>query len=179
LNQTYKIDFKSIKKHLISPLIKILVIDLVVVTILAFSYKVDYETIAVLIVGLIGCSGVFFIIPLIFLYYNYMRCNNNCELHFVYNGTEPLQLKYLSPDKTYTFHEDQISKIKSNLSYTEYENRMSWFFWDYLYSYNELILVNGSNIIISSLLCDRLFIHLKENKVEKIKRILPKIRNCR
>tara|TARA_A100000171_G_C2056986_1_gene108004 strand:+ start:92 stop:667 length:576 start_codon:yes stop_codon:yes gene_type:complete len=176
LENRYSIDSKDREKLLIKPLFKILFIDLAVIIFIGIIYEFDFKVILWPLIGIFSFTLIFYILPLVLLYRNYLKYNSCCELIFDFNKDETINIRFSSSNKEITFNEADILKINSNLSFTEYDKRMAWFFWDYLFFYNELVLSNNERIIISSLLCDKLLIHLNNTKINRVRRFFPMIR---
>ncbi len=140
-----------------------------------FIYKLPFEVMVKIFLGIFLLTFLFYLLPLILLYLNYLKYNRKSKL--VINENEEKSLVTFSfQDSETTFSSSEIKKIKIHLSFPLYNKRMRWFFWDELFYY-EIILNTNKTIFISCLLCDDLSKHFLSTKIERKKRIMPFIQH--
>jgi hypothetical protein len=111
-----------------------------------------------------------YIIPLIYIHFNYYIENKNSILKLTENG-----ISISRKNDLVVFEFNEIKKVEFNFSYTLYDKRFRWFFWDE-YFYAEVHLKNGENLIITCLLFDQLETIIPLKLIKRKKRIFPYIK---
>jgi len=148
----------------------ILSIDFILILVLSSVSKTDalFKTIFVLLVW----SLIFYMIPLLVLYFNYSRANKNSVLKL---ENDSIIFKKAPNAEQVEFKLTDIDYVELNLSLPLYENRWRLFFWDeYYYSY--VVLKNGDSLVITCLLFDNLESLLPLNLIKKRKRFFPLVK---
>ena len=112
----------------------------------------------------------FYVIPLIYIHFNYYRKNRNSILKINENG-----ISISRKNDLVEFEFSEIKKVEFNFSYPLYDKRFRWFFWDE-YFYAEVFLKNGENLIITCLLFDKLETIIPSKLIKRKKRIFPYIK---
>jgi hypothetical protein len=127
--------------------------------------------IALKVMGVVAIwSLIVYLIPLLILYFNYYKSNNNSTFKINLKN-----LSYSEKNEIVEFEINEIDKVVLNLSYPLFEKRYRLFFWDE-YFYAEIYLKNGKNIIITCLLFDKIETIIPSNLIKRKKRIFPLIR---
>jgi hypothetical protein len=114
-------------------------------------------------------SLVVYLIPLLIIFFDYYKSNNNCTFKISEKG-----YLYSEKNEIIEFGINEIEKVVFNLSYPLFDKRIRLFFWDE-YFYTRIKLKNGKNIFITCLLCDELESIIPTNLIERKKRIFPLI----
>lgn len=121
--------------------------------------------------GVIIWSSIFYLVPLVFIHFSYYKTNKNSILTI-----SEKRFLFSEKNELIEFGLNEIKKVVFNLSYTLYDRRFRWFFWDE-YFYAQIYLKNGKNIFITCLLCDELETIIPLKLIRRKKRIFPIIKN--
>ncbi len=136
-----------------------------------FSLHQTNLNIAIKIMAIVSIWSLsFYIIPLVFIHFNYYKINRNSILNITQKG---FLLSQRNDSVEFDFNE--IKKVVFNLSYPLYDKRFRLFFWDE-YFYAQVYLKSGKNIIITCLLFDKLEAIIPSNLIKRKKRIFPYIK---
>lgn len=148
----------------------ILIIDFVLIVIFSSINGYDAMNTIKLIIGTLLFTILFYLGPLVYLFFNYTKSNKNQEFQFIDNSELVIKIGKLK--KTISFSD--IKRLEIHVSKTAFENRMKWFFWDELFYY-KLVLKNEEKIIITCYVGNDIEKYFKPKKIKKIERIFPKI----
>ena len=179
-NVKYKVDFKSKKKYFYNFFKYLFSIIILLSTVFYLLFKPSFEIFIKVFLSVFLFSSIFYLIPLILLFRNYLKYNEHLELVLGNNDKYILNLKNKLTDSKISLLESNIKSINLNLSHTLYDKRMRLLYWDELFYY-EIILKTNEKIFISCLLCDELIEYFPNVKNNRIKRIFPNIKinnNC-
>ena len=179
-NVKYKVDFKSKKKYFYNFIKYSFLVIIILSTIFYLFYKPSFEIFVKVFFSVFLFTSIFYLIPLIVLFRNYLKHNEHLELYIEDNGDFKLIQKNKLTDSKKSLVESDINLINLNLSHTLYDKRMRLLYWDELFYY-EIVLKTKEKIYISCLLCDELIEHFPNVKNNRIKRIFPNIKinkNC-
>lgn len=120
---------------------------------------------------LILIFGIMFMFPLIYLYVDYKKNDKNLYFDVIkYND-----FIYKKEFREIKFSGNDILKCEAFLTYSIYEGRIRWLFWDE-YFYYKVSLKNGETLIITCLTFDKLESYLSKNLIHKKKVYFPYIR---
>ena len=174
-NVRHKIDFKSKREYFYNFVISYFLINIILTTIFYFFHNASFLIFIKVLLSVFLFTSIFYLIPLIVIFRNYMKYNEHLELIIEDSDSYSVNLKNNLTETLTPLMESDIKLINSNLSYTLYDNRLRWFYWDELFYY-ELVLKTNERIFISCLLCDDIFEHIPNVKNQRIKRIFPIIK---
>lgn len=113
---------------------------------------------------------IFYLIPLLILYFNYWNINKGVTLEVSNNS-----FVYDDGKLKSSFTVDKIAEVELNLSGNLYDKFVRLFFWDEYY-YADINLVNGENFYITCLLCNEIEELVPLDLIKRRRRILPLIR---
>jgi hypothetical protein len=118
-------------------------------------------------------TGVIYILPLLIIYVNHRKYNNNSKL--VVSGSESgvNLFEYKSPTEEINFTENEVIKCEANLSPSLYNKRTSLLFSDEYFFYK--IYLQNRTLHISCLICNDLEKYIPKCKMKKIKNYFPLI----
>ncbi len=169
MSYTYSINFERKRKYFYNFLLMALFIDFLIVCLIAFTYNLSLNISMKVFFILFLLTLIFYIIPLVFLYINYMRYNKDSRLMI-----ENSLMKFSSKRREIDFSITDVAYISIHMSVTLFEKRIRWFFWDELFYY-KIHLENGSPILISCFLCDDLLKHFPNVEIQRKKQFFPRV----
>lgn len=161
--KTYR-DLPYKKVYLYRPLLLMGGITILILIIGLFKTG-EISLVALLILMLF--SIIFFLVPILILYFNYKKFNKDMALHIANH-----HMTVETSSRKSTFEPKDIDYVEFNLSFSLYTNRWRLFFWDEYY-YALIKLKNGEMLVITCLLCDELVHLLPTELVKKRRRIFP------
>ncbi len=168
---TYSIDYQKKRKYFYRFLIIIFLVDFGIALIIGNKDQLDDNKLLSLLIGLLGFTFVFYLFPLIIIYFNYLNRNKNYVLTVVNDS----KMIYTDKRNRKEFLISDVKCLEMHLSKTVFENRMRWFFWDELFYY-KVLLKKGDILIISCLLSDNIHQYFSKSQIKKVKRLFPIIK---
>ncbi|GEM_PF-5845437 len=165
----YSIDNRKRRKYFFNNIILVLIIDITITALMHFIYNLSFVVMIKTFLVLFVLTFLFYLLPLIILYLNYLKNNRSSKL-IINQDNSLITFSFQNIETTFLFSD--VKKIKVNLSFPLFDKRMRWFFWDELFYY-ELILNTNSSIFISCLLCNDLPKSLPSVEIQRIKRVIP------
>jgi len=147
-------------------------IGLDILIILIFSFNNHLNQLILLALFVFVISFVFYIGPLLFLFFNYYKENKDVKL--LISNDSSADSSGSNEDSIIELSQSNILKIEKHLSYPSYDERMHWFFWDELFYY-KIRFEDSTEVYVSCLLCDSLEVHFQNVPFEKVKRWFPSI----
>ena len=168
---TYSLDTRRKRKYFYRFVTIILLVDIGIVLIVGNNNQLNNFKLINLLIGLLGFTLVFYLLPLIILYFNYLNTNKKDVLIV----GEDSKIVYTNENQKKEFLISDVKSLEIHLSKTAYEKRMRWFFWDELF-YHKLILKGGDSLIVSCLMSDDLHQYFSRNQMKRVKRLFPIIK---
>lgn len=165
---TYSLDSQRKRKYFYRFVTIILLVDIGIVLIVGYNNQLDNAKFINLLIGLLGFTFIFYLLPLLILYYNYMNTNKDHVLIV----KEDSKMIYTDEIQKKEFLISDVKSLEIHLSKTAFEKRMKWFFWDELFYY-KINLKGGDTLIISCLMSEDLHKYFSGNQINKIKRLFP------
>ncbi len=164
MNRKY-INLPNRKIYLLRFILIISIIASAIILFLLFTTTTHVFTTSVLV--LLIWTLIFYLIPLLILYFNYKKVNKDSVLII---RDESISLEDKSTQETFTVNE--IEFIELNMSIPLYNKRIRLFFWDEYY-YALIKLKNGKILFVTCLLCDKLEEFLPEELFLRKERMFP------
>ncbi|MEO0525906.1 MAG: hypothetical protein AAFZ89_01700 [Bacteroidota bacterium] len=167
----YQIDFQKKRKYFYNFLLMGSIVDILIIASVAYFYKLSFSLSLKVFLGVVLLTFIIYILPLLLLYKNYLKYTGDSKLKISDDYQNP-SFEFDFKWNTFFFKIEDISNIEVHMSYTMFEKRMRWFFWDELFYY-VVFLKNGNSFIISCLICDDLLKYFPNVKVQRKKRLFP------
>lgn len=168
MNRKY-INLPNRKVYLLRFVLIITIIASAIILFLLFTTRTYVFTTSVLV--LLVWTLIFYLIPLLILYFNYKKVNKDSVLII---KDEFISFENKSSQEIFTVNE--IEFIELNMSIPLYNKRIRLFFWDEYY-YALIKLKNGEILFVTCLLCDKLEEFFPEELFLRKERLFPLVRH--
>lgn len=166
----YSINHERKTKYLYRPLAQMIGLDILIILFFSFNKQLNQLILLALFVFVI--SFVFYIGPLLLLFFTYYKENKDVTL--LISNDSSRDNSSSNEDSIIELDHSNILKIEKHLSHPSYDERMHWFFWDKFFYY-KIRFEDSTELYVTCLLCDSLEVHFQNVPFKKIKRWFPAV----